>query len=76
MTLKTKTCFFLHFWIQLTSSKNISENFGQKISNLFSEILYTVHFTTEISTQSCKVYSVQNLKFLTKIFEIFLKEVN
>ena len=61
MTLKTKKYFFLHFWIRLTSSKNISK------------ILYTGHFTTEFLPQSCKLSSVQN--FWPKFSKYFWRKL-
>ena len=62
MTLKTKECFFLHFWIRLTSSKNISKILVTNVK-FFSQILYTGHFTTQLGRNfCCKLSSVQNLR--------------
>ena len=71
---QNKKMFFLTHLDSINFLQKYFENFGQKFEIFSSNFVHCTLYNRNF----CKVYKIwgKNLKFLTKIFEIFLEEVN
>ena len=77
---KNNKIFFLTLLDSINFLQKYFENFGQKFQIFFSNFVHCTLYTQKCLPEvfKCTVYKIwgKNLKFLTKIFEIFLEEVN